>query len=78
MSRDEIHSACRIDPWFIERIAEIVALENKVNARRYHRTQKICELKFAGFSDARLATLANTPEAKVSQLRQQAGRAPGL
>ena len=32
MSAEDIHAACRIDPWFIERIAEIVALENKVKA----------------------------------------------
>ena len=32
MGVEEIHEVSRIDPWFLERIAEIVALEEKVRA----------------------------------------------
>ena len=32
MGVEEIHEVCKIDPWFLERIAEIVALEGKVRA----------------------------------------------
>jgi carbamoyl-phosphate synthase large subunit len=70
MSATEIHAACRIDPWFIERIAEIVALENKVKALGLpDDAENLRTLKFAGFSDARLATLARTNEEDVRKLR---------
>ena len=30
MSEEDIHDACKIDPWFIARLKEIVDLEKKV------------------------------------------------
>jgi carbamoyl-phosphate synthase large subunit len=72
LSREEIHAACRIDPWFIERIAEIIALENKVKTLGLPRdADNLRALKFAGFSDARLATLAKTTEKEVRDLRRR-------
>jgi carbamoyl-phosphate synthase large subunit len=77
MSVEEIHDVCRIDPWFLERIAEIVALESKV---RRHGLPKdaanLRSLKAAGFSDMRLATLAKVAEADVAAARRAAGVAP--
>ncbi len=56
---EEIHEACKIDPWFIARIEEIVALEARVRAFGLPKdADNFRMLKFAGFSDARLATLA--------------------
>jgi carbamoyl-phosphate synthase large subunit len=71
MSGQEIHEACKIDPWFIARIAEIVALENKV--RKFglpEDAENFRALKFAGFSDARLATLAGETEKGVRAARR--------
>jgi carbamoyl-phosphate synthase large subunit len=77
MSVEEIHDVCRIDPWFLERIREIVALEEKV---RKHGLPKdaanLRRLKAAGFSDLRLATLTRRSEAEVTAARRAAGVAP--
>jgi len=71
MSVPEIHAACKIDPWFIERIAEIVALEAKVREHGLPTDAgNFRALKFAGFSDARLATLARTEETAVRAARR--------
>ncbi len=59
MSHDEIYESCRIDPWFIEQLQEIVDLEAKVRAHGLPPTAgNLRALKAAGFSDARLAALA--------------------
>jgi carbamoyl-phosphate synthase large subunit len=77
MTAQEIHEACRIDPWFIARIEEIVALENKVKAFGLPQdAENLRALKFAGFSDARLATLAKTTEKQVRELRHRLGVRP--
>jgi carbamoyl-phosphate synthase large subunit len=77
LSAEEIHEACRIDPWFIARIEEIVALEEKV---RVHGLPKdaanIRMLKAAGFSDSRLAALAGLAEPDVTRLRHRLGVRP--
>ncbi len=70
LSVGEIHDACKIDPWFIERLGEIVALENKVKAHGLPQDpDNFRSLKANGFSDGRLATLAGKEEAEVTALR---------
>ncbi|QGM46452.1 carbamoyl-phosphate synthase large subunit [Methylocystis heyeri] len=72
MSQEEIHEACKIDPWFIARIAEIVALENKIRVYGLPQdAENLRSLKFAGFSDARLATLAKCDEEEVRDARRR-------
>ncbi len=79
MSQDEIYEACGIDPWFIERIAEILDLEARVRANGLPAdAANFRMLKAAGFSDARLAGLAGVPEAKVSALRRTLGVRPAF
>ncbi|MGA3064540.1 MAG: carbamoyl-phosphate synthase large subunit [Methylocystis sp.] len=74
---EEIHEACKIDPWFIARIAEIVALENKVREFGLpNDAENLRMLKFAGFSDARLATLAKREESEVRGARHALGVRP--
>jgi len=77
MSVEEIHNACKIDPWFVARIAEIVALEGKV--RKFGLpldADNLRALKFVGFSDSRLATLAGLEEAAVRATRRALGVRP--
>jgi carbamoyl-phosphate synthase large subunit len=77
MSVAEIHEVTRIDPWFLERLADIVALEDRV--RRYglpRDASNLRLLKAAGFSDARLAALAAIEESEVADARTAAGVAP--
>jgi carbamoyl-phosphate synthase large subunit len=77
MPHEEIHDACGIDRWFIARLQEIVDLEAKV--REYGLPQdadNLRMLKAAGFSDARLAGLANLSEGDVTQRRHALGVRP--
>ena len=77
MTPAEIHRACRIDPWFLERLDEIVALEARVRAHGIPADAgNLRTLKAAGFSDRRLASLAGTDEAAVTALRQGLGVRP--
>ena len=71
MAPREIYNACRIDMWFIERLKEVIELENKV--RHFGLPQdadNLRRLKASGFSDTRLATLAGKSDAEVRALRQ--------
>ncbi|MFT0859788.1 carbamoyl-phosphate synthase large subunit [Ancylobacter sp. G4_0304] len=67
----QIHAGCKIDPWFLEQIREIVDTEAKIKAHGLPRTAgAFRRLKAMGFSDQRLATLAKLHEAEVSELRR--------
>ncbi|MGE4219139.1 MAG: carbamoyl-phosphate synthase large subunit [Alphaproteobacteria bacterium] len=73
----EIHAACRIDPWFLERIREIVDAEAAVRRDGLpDDPQALIRLKKAGFSDARLAKLAGLDEAAVAARRIALGIRP--
>ncbi len=55
----EVHAIAKYDPWFLERIAEIVAAENQVMAEGLPiDAPGMRRLKAMGFSDKRLAWLA--------------------
>ena len=72
MSSEEIFEACKIDPWFIARLKEIVDLEAKV--RKHGLPDNAASLrmvKAAGFSDMRLASLAGVQENDVRALRHK-------
>jgi carbamoyl-phosphate synthase large subunit len=66
----EVHAACRIDPWFLERIREIVEAEGQVRANGL--PEDLLQLKRLGFSDARLARLAGLDEGAVASRRRAA------
>ncbi|WP_372026950.1 carbamoyl-phosphate synthase large subunit [Tistrella mobilis] len=77
LTPEEIHEASDYDPWFIERLAGLVATEKQViedglpaDAAGWRR------LKSLGFSDARLATLAGLDEEIVRARRWKAGVHP--
>ncbi|MCW3836849.1 carbamoyl-phosphate synthase large subunit [Sphingomonas canadensis] len=56
---DEVHALTKFDPWFLNRIAEIVAAENEVIAGGLPQDAAgMRRLKAMGFSDKRLAWLA--------------------
>jgi carbamoyl-phosphate synthase large subunit len=66
VEHEQIHASCKIDPWFLERIQEIVDLEARVKAHGLPvAAEPLHQLKAAGFSDARLAKLAGLTEADV-------------
>jgi carbamoyl-phosphate synthase large subunit len=70
LSTEEIHAACKYDPWFLEQIRAIVQAEAKVRAEGLPQDAPgLLKLKQQGFSDARLAELAGTEEGAVTALR---------
>ena len=70
MSVEDIYGACKIERWFIERLAEIVALEKKVKTHGLPQdADNFRMLKAAGFSDVRLASLTDKSETDVRALR---------
>ncbi len=66
----EIHAACKYDPWFLEEVRKIVAVEEEVRRNGLPKDAVgFVRLKSMGFSDARLAELTKTTEAAVSAQR---------
>jgi carbamoyl-phosphate synthase large subunit len=77
MSDADIHTACRIDPWFLEQIRGIVETEAEIKAKGLPTTAvTLRRLKSMGFSDARLAVLTKRHEADVTAARRALGVRP--
>ncbi|WP_428374860.1 carbamoyl-phosphate synthase large subunit [Lichenicoccus sp.] len=75
LSVEDIHEACHFDPWFLRELARIVDAERAVTAAGGlpKDATGLRRLKALGFSDQRLAMLANTTPEAVQALRQQLG-----
>ena len=71
ISHEQIHQSCKIDPWFIDRLQEIIDIENKIQQHGLPKDQENFRLlKSYGFSDARLANLIGEDEHSVRQTRE--------
>jgi len=67
---EEIHHACKYDPWFLDQIEAIVRTEEQIRSSGLPDTHlDFLALKKMGFSDARLAELSGVSEADVSAKR---------
>ena len=74
---EQIHEACKYDPWFIREIAGIVKMEEKIRARGLPRDAvNLRSLKAMGFSDRRLAELIRSNEDRVRAHRHRLGVRP--
>ncbi len=74
---DEVYRACRIDPWFLAQIKDIVAAEEEVRGHGLPKDKGgWLKLKKMGFADARLAALAGKTEREASTGRREAGVRP--
>ncbi|TPW30358.1 carbamoyl-phosphate synthase large subunit [Pararhizobium mangrovi] len=72
MSAAEVHEGCHIDPWFLAQIEAILAMEARVKAHGLPKdAQNLRMLKGMGFSDSRLAYLADMRERDVAKLRTE-------
>ena len=70
-SDEEIFNSCKIDPWFLAQMRGIVETEQKVREHGLPGNAfAMRSLKAMGFSDARLAVLANKTEAEVKAARR--------
>ncbi|MAU86253.1 MAG: carbamoyl phosphate synthase large subunit [Rhodobiaceae bacterium] len=70
VSHDQIYQSCKMDPWFIDRIQEIIDMELKISKLGLPiDKENILLIKSYGFSDARLANLIGKDEAYVRNKR---------
>jgi carbamoyl-phosphate synthase large subunit len=77
VAEEEIAQRCRIDPWFLGNLAQIVALERGLGqAGPDERRGWLRPAKQAGFSDRRLAALWNLSEDQVRAMRHESGVRP--
>jgi carbamoyl-phosphate synthase large subunit len=77
VDHDQVYASCKIDPWFIQRLQEIVDAEARVIAHGLPGSEAhFRELKAMGFSDARLGKLAGLTEAEVRKRRKALGIEP--
>jgi len=76
-SDEEIFNSCKIDPWFLAQLREIVDMEERVRSSGLpEHAFGMRTLKAMGFSDARLAVLAGLTEAEVKASRRALGVRP--
>ena len=76
-SVEQVFESCRIDPWFLNQIKEIIDQEERVKAHGLPKSaEQLRSLKAMGFSDARLATLAGMSEKDVRAHRASLGVHP--
>ncbi len=74
---EQIHASCKIDPWFLARVQEIIDTEERVRQHGLPGSASTMRaLKAMGFSDIRLAKLAGLTEADVRLKRHALGVRP--
>jgi len=77
MSLEDVGAITKYDPWFLNEIATIVAVENEVRVDGLPRDAAgLRRLKAMGFSDKRLAALTGKTEREIQKLRRDAGVRP--
>ncbi|RYE34421.1 MAG: carbamoyl-phosphate synthase large subunit [Hyphomicrobiales bacterium] len=70
-SDEEIHESCKIDPWFLAQMRELVETEEKIRRIGLPTTPgAFRQIKAMGFSDKRLAAVSGKTEAEVRTLRR--------
>lgn len=77
-SVEQIHDLTAIDPWFLDKLAELVAFEQNWQHRDLLQVSaaELREAKHLGYSDAQLAFLTGTSEQAVRAIRQELGILP--
>jgi len=75
---DEVHRACRIDPWFLVQIEDLVREEGRIAAEGVEKldASRLRTLKRKGFADSRLAKLCGAPEQAIRERRHGFGVRP--
>ncbi len=69
-SLEDVHEMCKIDPWFLDQIAGILAMEERIREHGLPGdAQNLRKVKAMGFSDARLASLTGKTAKEVAHLR---------
>jgi carbamoyl-phosphate synthase large subunit len=78
MSRDEICSLTKIDPWFIQHLEQMLEIDSRVKATSLHKisAELLLESKRSGASDEEIAKLWNVKSASVRKRRHELGVRP--
>ncbi|WP_036249089.1 carbamoyl-phosphate synthase large subunit [Methylobacter sp. BBA5.1] len=73
MTLREVHEACKIDPWFLAQIEDLVLTEKSLSTKTLSTLKEgeLYRLKRKGFSDQRLAKLLDTTESEVRNVRHK-------
>jgi len=76
-SLEDVHAMCKIDPWFLEQIAGIIAMEARIREHGLPAdAENLRMLKGQGFSDARLGSLSGKDADFVAAHRERLGVHP--
>ena len=69
----EVHEACKIDPWFLAQVEDLVLSEKSLATKTLAtlKTDELYRLKRQGFSDERLAALLDTKESEIRNTRHK-------
>ncbi|WP_406720319.1 carbamoyl-phosphate synthase large subunit [Thioclava litoralis] len=74
LTNDEIIAATSFDPWFLDRIREIIDAEADIRKNGLPMDEKgLRKIKMMGFTDARLAQLTGRTEGQVRRARRNLG-----
>ncbi len=76
---DEIHTLCRVDPWFLHNIQQIVGMEARIknlSANTLEVNEILRKAKEYGYSDKRIAELSAMSETEIRHLRKNNGIKP--
>ncbi len=74
LSNDDIFAVTKFDPWFLDRIREIIDAEALIRKEGLPVTEAgLRKVKMLGFTDARLAKLTGRDEGQVRRARQRLG-----
>ncbi|AOW50082.1 carbamoyl-phosphate synthase large subunit [Acetobacter ascendens] len=77
LSVDDIHEACKFEPWFLREMEKIIHAEREVENHGLPKdAQSLRRLKALGFSDVQLSRLSGTQPEEVAKLRSEAGVTP--
>ncbi|MFK0571227.1 carbamoyl-phosphate synthase large subunit [Endozoicomonas sp.] len=78
MTMEEVFAQCKIDPWFLVQIQDLVMEEAVLTGETISglTKERLFRLKQKGFSDPRLAELLGVQEAEVRNLRRELGVKP--
>ena len=70
----QVHASCKIDPWFIQQLQDIVDMEDRVRTHGLPQSAPLMRgLKAMGFGDERLAQLAGLDVDEVIAHRETLG-----
>jgi carbamoyl-phosphate synthase large subunit len=77
LSVEDIHEACKFDPWYLRQMEQIIAAETDVKKNGLPKDAfSLRKLKAQGFADKRLAELTGQKESTVTAARLKLGVTP--